>query len=112
MIRSLQTIIRRAPGSYVRGAWTAGAASLHVIRASVQPVAGVDAAALPEGKRAQDAIKIYTSFAVQAGSEETGMPPDRINWRESAYECLSVEPWQSGVVPHFKAIFHRVGAAQ
>lgn len=98
--RKSQTIIRTAPGAYVRGEWVDGAPAPLTIQASVQPVTGQELLVLPEGRRSSDVVKIYTSSELLASAE--GQQPDVLAWRGHSYEISMKADYQSDVINHFK----------
>ncbi len=99
-----QTITRFAAGTTVKGRYTAGASSTLTILASVQPISGEDLKPLPEGRRLDDYVKVYTDSNLQTLPSQ----PDRLTWRGHTYECISVDVRQMGVINHYKYIFSKV----
>lgn len=106
--RQPYTITRTAAGSYVSGLFVAGSQLTLTIQASVQPVSGEDLKPLPEGRRLDDYVKVYTDSDLQMLQESTGKQPDRLTWRGHTYECISADVRQMGVISHFKYIFSKV----
>lgn len=101
--RTSRAILSEAPGAYVAGIWTPGTRLVSSAIAGIQPVKlGVDLQALPEGRRASDVVKIYTD--AQLKTTEDGVQPDLIVYKGAAYELISVEVRDSGVIPHQKYI--------
>lgn len=100
------TITRTAAGSYVNGVFTAGSTSTINITASIQPVNGEDMKPLPEGRRVDDFVKVYTDADLQVS--DTGKQPDRLTWRGKVYEATSCDARQMGVINHYKYIFTKV----
>lgn len=106
--RKPYTITRKAAGSYVNGLFVAGSPSTLTIQASIQPVSGEDLKPLPEGRRLDDYIKVYTDSNLQMLQESTGKQPDQLTWRGHTYECISVDARQMDVINHYKYIFSKV----
>ena len=109
--RKPQTITRTSAGAYVNGIFVAGTPSTPssiTIQASVQPATGEDIKALPEGRRLDDYVKVYTDSDLQMLQESTGKQPDRLTWRGHTYECISADVRQMSVINHFKYIFSKV----
>ncbi len=101
--RTPLTVTRKGAGSYTSGVWVAGAESEMVILASVQPMRPDEMESLPEGRRDKQAVKIYTStelFTVRGDNTS----PDQMAYRGDTFEVVSVAPYQSGVISHFKAV--------
>lgn len=106
--RKPQTITRTTAGAYVNGLFVPGTPSSITIQASVQPVTGEDIKALPEGRRLDDYVKVYTDSDLQVLQESTGKQPDKLSWRGHTYECISADVRQMSVINHFKYIFSKV----
>lgn len=107
--RRTKTVLREATGSYVNGAWTPGARSTLTTQASAQPVViGRDMKALPEGRHLSDFIKVYTNDRLLITANGEGVQPDIIVHEGYAYELVSIEPNQSGVINHHKFIGAKV----
>lgn len=106
--RKPQTITRTAAGSYVDGLFVAGITSSITIQASVQPATGEDIKALPEGRRLDDYVKVYTDADLQVLGEVNGLQPDRLSWRGHTYECISADVRQMSIINHFRYIFSKV----
>jgi hypothetical protein len=101
--RKTQTIKRTVPGSYVNGVYVEGTETTLTIQASVQPMSGNDLVAVPEGRRASDMVKLYTSTDLfSQGDAGSGQSPDRLTYRGKDYEIYTKEPNQMGVVSHYK----------
>ncbi len=106
--RKPYTITRYAAGTTVKGRFVAGSSSALTIQASVQPVTGEDLKPLPEGRRLDDYVKVYTDSNLQMMQETTGTNPDRLTWRGHTYECISADVRQMDVISHYKYIFSKV----
>ena len=106
--RKPQIITRTSAGSYVDGLFVAGSPSTITIQASVQPATGEDVKVLPEGRRLDDYVKVYTDADLQVLEEVTGLQPDKLAWRGHTYECISADVRQMSVINHFRYIFSKV----
>lgn len=97
---------RRAPGQYQGGRWQEGEETSFAILASVQPLKPDELEALPEGRRAGSALKVYTSTALNTAREvredAPGLSPDVLEYNGCWYEIVAVSPYQVGVLPHYK----------
>lgn len=104
------TIIRRQPGTYVKGSYVpSGSVATNMsILASVQPLNGEELKTLPEGRRLSDSVKVYTDAELIVLDETTNTEPDRMTWRGHIYECVSMFAHQMGVINHYKYIFSKV----
>jgi hypothetical protein len=92
---------RLGPGAYVNGFWQEGVPTVIQIQASVQPVRGDEMQTLPEGRRDSQAVKLYTSTKLQTVDDDN---PDILEAFDADFEIISVEPWQSDVINHYKCI--------
>lgn len=104
----------RPGGAYdVHGRWQESTGQPFTIEGSVQPLRARELNSLPEGRRASAAFRIYTDFRLRTVDDKALKNPDRITFRVPSYdttaplrtyEVISVEEWQNGIVPHYKAI--------
>lgn len=105
--RKPYTITRHDPGSYVNGYWVEGTESSITIKASVQPLRMDEVEVLPEGKRSSSAVKIYSDTklfpAKQANETSEAVSADILQYDSSTWEIVACTPYQSGVIPHYKA---------
>jgi len=100
--RKPQTVKRFAGGRYVKGRWVADEESETLqIMASVQPVTNDDMQNLPEGKRIERAVKIYTDELLRVeGTDEQG---DVILWQGREYRVIAIAPNQMTFITSLKA---------
>jgi hypothetical protein len=103
-------VTRTEPGHYDSdtGIWVEGESVVFTTPMSIQPLAVDEMDALPEGRRNSRSVKIYSSSelfpAKQAMSEsDTGRNPDIIYWLGSNYEVVGCNPYQMGVISHYKS---------
>lgn len=104
------TIRRRAPGSYVAGRWVPGAVGgPETIMATVQPARLVDydeMQPLPEGRRVESLVRVYTVTALEVAGEDPGSSGDLLEWpdglRTGQYVFMARSPWQSRIIPHYR----------
>jgi len=102
MFRSAFTVKRMAAGTWVKGKFTEGAVTSFSIMASVQPLKGKEIELLPEGRRQSQAVNIYTDTQLNTTTATTN--PDILTAFGFDFEILTVEPWQSNVINHYKCI--------
>jgi hypothetical protein len=112
-LRRPYQIRRRAPGAWVAGRWVPGApGEAETIRASVQPATLSDydlMQALPEGRRVESMVRVYTDVQVQvAGNEDPVASGDLLDLPQGEYVFVAVSPWQSGIISHFRYLAARV----
>lgn len=104
------TIQRRTAGHWNGPAWVPGdIGAPETILATVQPATLSDydqMSALPEGRRVEGMIRIYTDAQLQIAGEDTTADGDMITWpdalRGRPYEVVARSPWQSRIIPHYR----------
>lgn len=102
---------RVAQGSYNnKGLWVDGAETDMTIKASVQPATTEDLQSLPENRRTLGAYRLYSSFEFQT-LVEGQKNPDVVTIKGQEYEIAQVDPWENGVINHYKAIAVRIQPA-
>lgn len=98
--RSKQQIIRQPDGQYVKGRWVKGGDTTMEIMASVQPATNDDTQNLPEGKRIERAVRIYTDALLNVdGADNNG---DVLVWQGRHYRVIAVAPYRSNVISHYR----------
>lgn len=103
-------IRRRAPGAWVDGRWVAGGVlAPETILATVQPAQTADydrLEALPEGRRVEGMVRVYTTALLEVAGEDWRSSGDLLDWRdgqhEEGYVIIARSPWQSHVIPHYR----------
>lgn len=99
--RTAFTVNRPAAGSFVKGKWVqSGTMTQITIMASVQPVKGLDLQLVPEARRNGQIVKIFTDTMLQILTPSTN--PDILLAFGYSYEVITVEPWQSNIINHYK----------
>lgn len=99
--RKLVRRIQFAGGEYVAGEWTNGTPVRADISASVQPARGGDLELVPEGRRHEKSYRLYTTSTF---TDTPGSQPDRVLLFGEEYEVVHSQRWDSGLIPHVKAI--------
>ena len=102
--RSTFTVIRRAAGNYVDGIWVEGDPTEMEIKASAQPLRPEQVNLLPEGRRTDQAFKIYTDTELLVASSEDAQNSDLIVIESENFEIIAVAPFKSDVINHYRAI--------
>jgi hypothetical protein len=82
-------VTRSAMGTRVAGRYIGGATTTIDIVASIKPITGRDLQDVPEGRRADETIKIFT--AVPIFTVGPGGQPDVIGYQPPGH--AAVEPW-------------------
>ena len=88
----LLTRRRYAPGAWIAGTWTPGAATDSPFTGSVQPLGGRDRQVLPEGIRSRDGRKVYTDRGtLRTDDQHTGNVADEVLVNGIAYTVVHVD---------------------
>lgn len=112
-----ETIIRRrfAAGSRgTDGRYVPGAATDTPIRASVQPLRGVDLQTLEEGDRQRDPKRVYTDSDLRTTNQHATpkTKADHVIIDSVVYQVRTVDTWRgTSPIPHVKAIVLRLQEA-
>lgn len=93
-------------GKYVNGEWSEGGYIESTIYLSVQSIKNTqEVENLPEGCRIDDYRRLYSDTKLQItndGGEGDGLQPALVEIDGFWYEITHREPWQNGIVPHYK----------
>lgn len=87
------TRVRRTEASpaYVQGVYQPPTEASLAFSGSIQPARGRDRQLLPEGKRASEAIAIYSTTDLRTAA--LGVLPDRVTWNGITYEVEKSQGW-------------------
>lgn len=84
----------RSGGSYVNGSWVSTAPVVtNDVSANVQPLRGDELKRLPEGRRNEEAVRIFCETELNPGDKSIGREADRVTWFGRVYEVENVRPW-------------------
>lgn len=101
------TAIPRTTGTKVRGRYVEAAGTSRVLAdASCQPANNNEVQALPEGRRNDTALRLYTSENLNSLLQDQN--PDHITIGSVQYEIYSKNIWNNGLIPHYKYIITEV----
>ena len=93
---------RQQDGQFVNGRWVPGAPVELIIEMSAQPVSGVELEFLPEARRTKQTLKFYSAKElIPQNQNGTG---DVIVMAYGEFEVVSCEPYQSGLINHYKSL--------
>lgn len=87
------TVTRRATRTLKDGRATVGATTTLTIVASVSPANGMDLKKLPEGRRVDGAIAIFTVTQLSIGGVNAAYEADQISANGTNWEVAHVETW-------------------
>lgn len=98
-------VTRTEPGHYDEdtGLWVEGETVIFNTPMSVQPLTVDEMEALPEGRRNSRSVKIYSGSELFPAEQDTGRNADVILWLGKNYEVVGCNPYQMGVIPHYKS---------
>lgn len=99
--------LRMGAGYFDAGSWVEGTLTPISFEASIQPLRPREMAMLPEGRKVSEAYRLYTSFELKTVDTGVAKNPDRVTIRALEFEVISVEAWQNGLIPHYKAVVAR-----
>lgn len=85
------TRTRTTAGTYSAGRYSAGSTATASIRASVQPLTGRDLMVLPEGRRGDATVAVYTTTELRVTSPAGAA--DKLTIDGETWEIIHVEPW-------------------
>ena len=88
--------VRPGPGSVTGGRYIPGPQVPILVRGSVQPTKGEDLKLLPEGRREEATVSVYTRDDIRNG--------DLLTIRGDVYEVLNVQVWDNNILPHRQAL--------
>ncbi len=84
------TVTRSAPGTRdARGVWASGATSTIQVTCAIYPATGAQLAALPEGRRLEDVIVVYSETELRADAAG----PDRVTYAGSSYVVFALKTY-------------------
>lgn len=97
--------VRRKTGGGWRddGTWNEGTEETLSLFASVQPLSAKEYAQVqPEGDHTVRAVKIYTDTELFP-AREPDREADRVRWQGAEWQIVQCDPFQSGVISHYRA---------
>ena len=86
------------------GKYSGGITGIEKILASVQPLSGKQAQLLPEGRRIEDAITIFTNEELFTAKSSSNKKADVVLYRGGRYEVFNVKIWTASPISHFEVI--------
>lgn len=99
------TVKRSGGGSWQNGRYVQDATADLVVDASVQPLRGNEVLILPEHRRTEESIKLYTTTKLRTTDEKNNLPCDVVVHDGKRFEVHTVFNWSIGTdVPHYKVI--------
>jgi hypothetical protein len=103
------TLKRNTPGEYdSSGRYIEGMETQTTIRGSIQPATQEDLRMLPEGRRVDEGMKLYTTTPLLTASPNNETNADIINYREQDFEVVAVRDWVK-TTSFYRAILRRLG---
>ncbi len=97
------TVRTPSSGQYVNGEWQDGAYVESTTYFSVQSIKNTqEIEHLPEGRRIDDYRRLYSDTLLQITSDSALSQPVLIVIGGHNYELTHREPWQNGIIPHYK----------
>lgn len=103
-----QTARRRSAGTWVDGEWQEGAWEAFTLIGTIQPLSGKEMDRLPEGRRERASYTLYTTTAMRGVDTVAQTNPDEVLAFGRWCEVFKAEPWQSGILPHYRCILQQL----
>ena len=94
-------------GEIVRGKWSGETEAKEWVYASVQPASDKELLSLEEGRRSRKSFVLFTSTPLETVGVQN---PPRIRLFGDDYEVVRSEPWQNGVLSHFRLLVQKLEA--
>ena len=105
------TMVRRTPGALGESGFrTDGTEVTSSFQGSVAPLSQDMLKRIPEGKRADRSIGIYTTQELRVGGADSGELPDLVVHAGQRFEVVSVHPWPWPGEMRYEVIAHREGS--
>lgn len=103
------TVKRKAEGYYDTDGFykLSGSDSQFTITASVQPITGAEMKLLPENRREEEMLKIYTDSSLRTTEQLNEFNSDIVVINNIDYEVVKSFTWQNNVINHNKYILAR-----
>lgn len=102
---------RTEPGDYDDGGnWVEGSETNLTLYMSIQPLRVDEMDALPEGRRNSRAVKIYSGDELYPAEQTAGQNADFVTWQGKQWEVIGCDPYQMGVISHYKSLAVEVKA--
>jgi hypothetical protein len=100
--RKPYTVKRMSGGTRVEGKWIPGTYSDITVTMSVQPVIGRELESINIGRQNLGKVKCYTDDELQISEPKKDYTGDIVIFQGDWYEIIARQPWQSGLINHFK----------
>lgn len=95
-------------GAYVDGRWTTNdpndGSDSFTIKASVQSPTPRELEAMPEGRRNNDSVVLFTDTQLFTAETSLKKNPDIVIIDNEPYEVLSVAKWRNNIRNHYKIV--------
>ena len=104
--RQTLTVKRRSVGAYNNAGFyeVQSSNTTLTITASIQPITGSDLVLLPENRREEELLKLYTDTPLIGVEKGNPRNCDIITIDGYDYEVVKVFPWKNNVIPHYKVV--------
>lgn len=97
--------IKSFTGQWVDGNYVKTPGTSLMVPASVQPIKGNEVFILPEHRRSEEWIKIYTTVKLKESDEKNNIPADEFIHDGKIFQVFRVSNWSIGTdIPHYKVM--------
>lgn len=104
-IPTVTVSVTRFSGNWVNGHYVKSPGETIEIQASIQPMRGNEVLVLPEHRRSERSIKIYSETRFQESDEEHNLPADEFEYDGVIFQVFQCMNWEIGTdIPHYKTI--------
>jgi hypothetical protein len=91
---SIDYTFKRFPaGTYINGRWNTQTPADVTIKAHIQPLSGKEKQEVPEGRRENNAIRIYAQNLIKGVDVENKTQPDQVVYESKNYEVYNAKNW-------------------
>jgi len=103
--RAARIVKRKFGGQYLEGVWVEGTETEMTLILGIQPASPEVILNLPEGRKTRPTFVVFCDDELMPQSDDGR--GDVVVSEYGNLEVFSVEAWQSGIIPHYKAIAQR-----
>jgi hypothetical protein len=96
------TVTRHLKATVTTGRGTPGASSSVSIVAAAVPLSGRDLMRLPEGRRSEERLIVFTTTQLYTGEQNATYEADQVAVQGRTWEVESVETWVGALVPLYR----------
>lgn len=97
--------VKTFSGQWINGDYVKVPGPDVTVPASIQPMNANEVLILPEHRRSEQWIKVYTSLQLKETDERNNIPADEFEHDGKIFQVFRVADWAIGTdIPHYKAL--------